>query len=118
MSARSPQVAWKIWLDFKRLHLSLNGLTAVDLAKAFTFAAERGWARGALNAPVSSDEPNGNDVLRTSTLFGDLLRTFPTGLTRAEAAEVSAAIALAPPSWRAKAEHSNLMINLPRGGAA
>ena len=113
MTARSPQVAWKLWLEFRRLNLPIHDLTAVDLARAFRFAAGQGWARGTLNAPVSSDEPDANDVLRTSHLFIDLLHSRPTDLTLGSATEIRTAVALAPLSWRKRAEDSFLMLNLP-----
>lgn len=112
MNALSPKAAWELW------RAGFKGLDTLDLSRALTFAAGQGWVRGELVLSVSSDEPNANDVLRARKLFIELKSSFPSGMTAAEVAEVRAAIASAPPSWRTRAEHSNLMINLPREGAA
>ncbi|PWC49497.1 hypothetical protein TSA6c_25505 [Azospirillum sp. TSA6c] len=106
MSVQSSQAAWELW------HSGYKELGALGLARAFAFAAGRGWARGELILSVSLEERDANNVLRSRVLFLELTHAVPSELTADEVSEVRAAVAMAPSSWRERVQHSTLMINL------
>lgn len=104
---------WEIW----RTIMSANSRApALTLARAFRHAVGRGWAsRGySLNEPVDGREPDGWDIVRTKTLYKELISTYPDEEAQDHAAEIWAILALAPADWQAIRGNNALRLNLRR----